>query len=507
MRGVRIPKIQDNLIDKAIAYFSPVKATRRRHARMMLALSGGYDGGSKTRRGIKTHNPLGGSADADLFPDLATLRERSRDLVRNNPLAGGAIHTTVNSVVGTGLRLNARIDHEMLGLTEIEAKEFEKKAENGFRVWANECDIERQLDFYGQQELVFRSTLESGDCFVIMPYKRRSGNAFGLKTQIVEADRVSNPGNKQDTSTMRGGIELDDYGAPIKYHIMSQHPGDNGAIKRDWKPYEAYTKSGRKAVIHLYRRLRPGQHRGVPYLAPVIETIKQLGRYTEAEIMAAVISGMFTAFIKSESGEILSPMEPTNETGATSSDDDIKLGNGAIVGLGEGEDVTFANPMRPNSGFDPFVLAISRQIGVALELPYEILIKHFTRSYSAARASLLEAWRFFSSRRVWLERGFCAPVYEAWMTEAVARGYLYAPGFESDPILRQAYLGAEWIGPTQGQIDPVKEVTAAGKRLELKLTTRNEECIALTGRDWDTKIARIKQEEKILAEGGENEST
>ncbi len=43
---------------------------------------------------------------------------------------------------------------------------------------------------------------------------------------------------------------------------------------------------------------RPGQRRGVPVLAPVIEALKQLGRYTDAELVAAVVSGLFTVFVK-----------------------------------------------------------------------------------------------------------------------------------------------------------------------------------------------------------------
>jgi len=202
--------------------------------------------------------------------------------------------------------------------------------------------------------------------------------------------------------------------------------------------------------------------------------------------------------VKSESGEGLSPMEPTDDIGGSTSDEDYKLDYGAIIEMNPGDDISMANPGRPNSAFDPFVTAIIRQIGVALEIPYEVLVKHFTSSYSAARAAMLDAWRFFKSRRSWLVHQFCEPVYEAWMTEAVARGYLYAPGFLNDPILRQAYLGAEWIGPSQGQIDPVKEVSAAEKRLKLKLTTRSEECVAITGTDWEQKVPQIKREEEMV---------
>jgi lambda family phage portal protein len=241
----------------------------------------------------------------------------------------------------------------------------------------------------------------------------------------------------------------------------------------------------------------------VPYLAPVIEPLKQLDRYTEGELAATVISSMFTVFVKSETGGTgLSPMEPTAEVGGSPGDDDFKLGSGAILNLARGEEIQTANPGRPNAAFDPFVMAVLRQIGVALELPFEVLIKHFTASYSAARSALLEAWKFFRSRREWIAQNFCQVVYEKFMDEAVALGRIKAPGYFADPLIRQAYLWADWIGPAPGQIDPLKEVLAAEKRVALTVSTMLEETMALTGGDWEDNIRQRAKEQRMLQEAG-----
>jgi lambda family phage portal protein len=273
--------------------------------------------------------------------------------------------------------------------------------------------------------------------------------------------------------------------------------------ERSWRVVPAFGRTGRRNVIHLFKTLRPGQSRGVPYLAPVIEPLKQLDRYTEAEIMAAVVSGMFTVFVKSETGGTgLSPMEPANEVGGSLGDDDFKLASGAILNLAKGEEIQTANPTRPNAGFDPFIMAVLRQIGVALELPFEVLVKHFTASYSAARAALLEAWRFFRTRREWLAANFCQTVYENWMDEAVALGRIKAPGYFADSLIRKAYLGSDWIGDAQGQIDPVKEISAAEKRIQLGVSTVTEETAAITGGDFERNIPLITKERRMLKEAG-----
>ena len=131
------------------------------------------------------------------------------------------------------------------------------------------------------------------------------------------------------------------------------------------------------------------------------------------------------------------------------------------VVLEPGEDMKFAAPTHPQTGFNVFMRSMCEQVGACLEIPADLLLMSFNSSYSASRAALLEAWKAFRMRREWIADDFCKPVYEIWLTEAVARGRISAPGFLTDPIIRQAYLGSEWIGPSQGQLDPTKEVAAA----------------------------------------------
>ena len=499
--------VSENIVDKVIRYFDPVRSNKRFQARIIGAIAGGYTGARTDRRATSQWATRGGDPDSDILFDLPTLRERSRDLVRNNPLATGAINTVCTNVVGTGIRLQARIDREVLGMSEEDADAWEANTEREWRLWAEsqECDIERTLNYYAIQDLIIRSTLENGDVFTLLPFVKRQTSPYGLKLQVIEADRICNKNNASDTATLAGGVEKEESGAPVAYHILDDHPGKlYGSTKGTWAVIPAFgSRTGRRNVIHSFKKLRPGQTRGVPYLAPVIESLKQLGNYTESELMATVVSSMFTVFVKSELGESdFAPMMPTSETGGSSSDEDMKLAMGAIVGLAPGEDITTANPGRPNTAFDPFVMAVLRQIGVGLELPFEILIKHFTASYSAARAAILEAWKFFISRRTWLSFNFCQVVYEAWMWEAVSLGRINAPGFLSDPIIRNAYLGSEWIGPAKGMINEGVEVTAADDRVNMGISTLSEETAQLTGGDWEKKHRQRIKENRMRVEAG-----
>lgn len=506
--GSRSISVRETILDRALSRVSPTIAARRLRSRLALAIAGQWYGGSTTRRSMTAWNPLTGSADADILFDLAKLRARSRDLERNNSIAAGAINTTVTNVVGTGLRLHSAIDRDILKLTDEAADAWEATVQAEWRLFfeSRELDAARTLSGQEMADMVMRQTLLNGDVFVNLPRFSRPGSPYTLKLQLIEADRVCNKSWETDTDELAGGIRRDSTGAPIEYHVLRQHPGTIRTDKRSyqWDIFPAFgAKTGLPAMLHCFRPTRPGQSRGVPYLAPIMEPLKQLGRYTEAELDAAVIASMFTVFIETESGgNFLDITNTMGETGATGTDTDLKLAPGAILGLARGEKISIADPKRPNTAFDPFVLALMRQIGVALELPFEVLVKHFQSSYSAARAALLDAWKFFSARRVWLARAFYQSVYEVWMYEAVASGRISAPGYFTNPLIRMAYHQAEWIGPSPGQINPTDEVSAAEKRLTLGLSTRSEETAALTGGDFERNARQIKKEQAILKEIG-----
>lgn len=487
-----------NVLDRAITAISPAWGKARLRDRIAIELGGGYFGGSaRGRPALSGWNPGAADADGDISPDLVDLRAYSRDLARSSALAGGAISSVVTNVVGTGLACQPTPDAEFLGLSEDEARQWIADTNREYKLWAEstDCDLTRTQNIYGLQALAFRSVLESGDVFPLLT-AAGAGRPYKLALQLIEADRVSNPNFGSDSATMTAGIEIDANGAPFRCHISSAHPGSRYRTGMTWQAVDVFgAQSGRRNVLHLFDRRRPGQSRGVPYLAAVIEPLKQLKRYSEAEISAAVISAAFAVFVKMDSEAFDSLFEGDDAkkylAGATKWDGTVPQANldnpGKAVQLLPGESVEAPALGRPNAQFDPFVNAVLRQVGVGLELPVEVLTKAFNSSYSAARAALLDAWRFYRGRRDWLATVFCQPVYEAWLEEAVAIGRIRAPGFFADPAYRRAWSGALWTGDGPGSIDPNKEISAAIDRIDAGVSTLAAESLLYDGVDWETK--------------------
>jgi len=497
-------------IDSVIATVAPQTALKRTAARQkMQILNSGYSnyGANTTKKSLIGWNYAGGSAREDINDNLSVLRQRSRDLYMGVPIATGAVKTMRTNVVGRGLMLKPTVDAEVLKLTAAQAQQLEKEITREWALWAEspDCDMARIDNFYELQQLAFLNWLASGDTLVLLPTKKRKNQPYDLRVQLVEADRLSSP-NNFDTfdNQIVGGVEVDKDGEVVAYHFSKHHPLSYANERMEWQRVEAYgEKTGRKNVLHLMCRERIDQRRGVPFLAPVIEALKQLGRYTDAELIAAVISGLFTVFIEKESNEDGEPVgSGIAEEDLIDEDDEnsLELGPGAILDLAEGEKAHDINPGRPNKNFSGFVEAICRQIGAALEIPYELLLKHFTSSYSASRGALEEAWKMFKMYRAWMANDFCQPVYEEWLAEAVAKGRIKAPGFFTDPLRRKAYCKAQWNGPARGLLNPVQEVGAAVTRVENGFSTRSAETMEMAGGDFYSNCEQLKQEEKKLKE-------
>jgi lambda family phage portal protein len=483
----------------------------------------GDAGASWVKRSVKGFLAQSGSPQQDIDLNNYTLRQRARMLYMASPVATSAIKTNRTNVVGIGLRLQSRIDREALGMSIEQAEAWQKKTEREFAIWANSkanCDATGVNDFYGMQQLALTSWLMSGDSIGLVKLGKTTPlNPYAFRLHIIEADRVATPTdlhtygllgttgiNQDNGNKIYDGVEIDNSGKIIAYYVRSTYPLEYGLTgdTTKWERIKAYQDhTGLPNVIHVMDSERPDQYRGVTYLAQVIEPLLQLRRYTESELMAALVESFYSAFIKTTAPTDEMPFNETKEVSPEMRDpNDFNLGPGTVNILNPGEDVTFGDPKRPASGFPEFIKSIAQQVGAALEIPRDLLLKEFTASYSASRAALLEAWKAFKTRREWITKSFCRPAYEIWMSEAVARGRIQAPGFFTDPVMRSAYLGSEWIGPAQGQIDPVKEMTAEVIACSEGFSTHEQSTTKLNGGDWNANIERLKRENEAL--GGDD---
>lgn len=498
----------------------------------------GYSEGGASRNSniLKMYNPLKASAKSDINANLDILRNRSADQAINTPIGAAAINNSAVHVVGTGLTLFPRMKYKLLGMDVYAAREWNKKTAEEFDLWASskDCDIFRRNNFYDLQSILYISYLTDGDSFSLFRRGLPDNNMpYSLKLQALEGNRVSNPFGRADCriidpysvemiapngNKIISGVEIDEVGAITAYWVSNKVPYDPVDIGKspEWIRINAFGEiSGNPNVLQISHDERPEQYRGVPYLSPVIKTLKQVSRYTDAELTAAIIRSFFALFFTSQNNSSsindvlgapptnnndaeLDPSEPIIDVSRY----DYGLAIGSLNALPKGVDVKSVNAGSSISVFEPFVGQLINQIAAAIGQPQEVLMKHFNSSYSASRAALLQAWEEFKLRRIWFSRDFCQPVYETWLTEAIAIGRIEAPGFFDDPLTRKAYCNAEWYGPTMSILDPVKDVTGSGLRKAYGLSTGEREAAEMTGSDFEENIEQLKMEKEMIEKAG-----
>lgn len=488
-----------------------------------ISNSGYSEGGaSQTNKALKTWRPKKLSAKSDIGANLALLRNRSNDQAINTPLGSAAIHTSAIHAIGSGLRVFPRPNGKILGLSPAETRQWSKQVAQEFELWASstECDILHRNTFYDMQWIAYLGYLIDGDIFAAMRRKPTTNNMpYTLRIQLIEGNRVGNPSmlgvgdayvesiNPTNNNRVVNGVEIDDDGAVVAYWVSNIVQGDATEIHRrqEWQRIEAYGKrSGFANIIQVCHDVRPEQYRGVPYLAPVLESLKQVSRYTSAELTSAIVKSFFSLFFTAEQGsnvaDVLNAEQDTDEPVVDVGE--YNLGPGTLNALPKGVDVKTVDASNAQSTFEAFTNQLIKQIAAAINQPYEVLMKSFTSSYSASRAAMLQAWEEYKLRRVWFARDFCQPIYEMWLVEAIATGRINAPGFFDDPVIRNAWCQTNWFGPTMSILDPQRDVQGSMLRTQAGLSTREREAAEMTGTDFEENMEQLAYEASIIEELG-----
>lgn len=279
MRKETLPDVRLTWLDRAISAFAPGAARRRYDDRVALAGKRRlYDAaaGGRNKDGW-TRGPAAGSADAAIMRDGGTLRERSRDLVRNHPLAANAVQVLVNNLVGPGIRPRAKTGN----------KARDKKVDQLFEAWSKRCDAHGHTDFYGLQALAVREMIEGGDLFAArrpLARSRRRKGAVPLEIELFEAEQLDETRvalSGEEGRRIRDGIEYDASGRRTGYWLMPEHPGD---VTPGRLTGEASVRLSVADVAHLYERQRI-QSRGVPWGVPAMMALRDHGDWQVAEMV------------------------------------------------------------------------------------------------------------------------------------------------------------------------------------------------------------------------------
>ena len=426
------------------------------------------------------------SADAELRPALRTLRERSRDLERNSDYGRRFIEIVKGGAIGAqGIRLQSRArtdngDLDTPGNNEIEA---------AFRHWSTDCSIDGRLNFIQAQQLFIQTVARDGECLVRL--LRNPGNEYGFSIQILEADRLDEEmnGRTRGGEIIRMGVQMNEWDRPTAYHLYKDHPGASDLTR----PENDHITIPANEMLHAFRKDRPSQHRGVPWMAPAMSRIRLLDVYEESEVVASRIGaskmGFFTSELDPESytGDDLDEHTPVNE-----------VSPGQFEQLPPGMDFKEFSPDPPTSAFGDFSKSILRGIASGLGVSYVALANNLEGvSYSSVRAGEMADRDHWKLVQRFVIDEFCTPIYNAWLASTMTNSVLSIPITKLDKFTRSA----EWTPRSWAWVDPQREIQSQILGLKAGVLSLAD-VQANYGRDVEELFTQLTQEQNLSSEVG-----
>ncbi|MCA0027346.1 MULTISPECIES: phage portal protein [unclassified Mesorhizobium] len=477
-----------------------------------------YEAASYSHQDLAGWLPRSVSGQSALTNERELITDRVQDIARNDGWASASMSRSLDLVVGSGWRLSVDLPATLLNLEPDEADAISDQIEEAWTAYAEDpgfwCNASRQGPMAAVLGLAYRQRIGDGEALAEICWDENRGGQFATFVKMIDPDRLSNPNNIFDTADLRAGVQLDEHGAAIGYHVRTHHPDDDavwGAGMPEWNFVERETEWGRPVMVHAFEADRAGQFRGVPPMAPILRKLKQMVKYDEAELQAALVNAVLAAFITSPGNhdDLAEAMTATDvaklnlDRLSAYKEAPPRLQGGTAHFLYPGDEVTLTQPGHPNSGFEAFFRAGLRNVASTVGLTYEQLTMDWSQvNYSSARAALLEIWRGLTARKDMFAAQFMGQIYRAWLEEYLDRRLIKlpakAPSFEAMPA---AWAKADWIGPARGWVDPQKEAEAAGMRMSLGISSLEKEC-AEQGLDWKQVTRKRGRERRFLLANG-----
>lgn len=487
------------LVDSVVSAFSPSSAVRRQHARQVLRT---YSGAESNRLTAQT-KPRNLAADTELAGPYGAdaLRAWGRQLVRDNAYAWGVVDTIVSSVVGCGI--TAQSIFETPEGEDVEDVNWQRDAK--FAAWSEVCDVNGQYTFAEMQRMAQREIVEAGEVLIHMvPTRSKEYRGISrpvpLALELVEADRLA---AEKDTYTIARdggkrivrGVEIDELGKPVAYWIYRDHPNAPYAWNRTPERIPA------DRILHLFRRDRIGQSRGVSWFAPVTSWLRDLGVYVDNELQASAVSSCFGVAIKTETppGGLLSDNGDTSDANGNRYE---YLEPGQIMHLAPNESIEDFNPSRPNSGSEPWISLMLRGIAVGTGLSYEVVARDYSKTnYSSSRTSQLEDRRRFRVWQQYLVNHMCQPIWDRFCEQAALSGDRDFPTTAELLDDRRRYAAVEWQTPTWEWVDPQNEQQASEASINGLQSTYQDE-LGKRGYSWRKVFYQRAKEEQLKRDLG-----
>lgn len=403
--------------------------------------------GVRTGRRAGGWRPASTSGNAEMGPALSRLRDNAEDLVRNNAFAAKSVRRWCRRVVGYGItpqadtgnaRVNALIDQR-------------------WKDWVPACCSDIRLNMYALQRMIVRTTFVRGECLIRL-WDRLTDDPLPipLQIQVLEPDFLDNDKTigLPNGGRIINGVQFDPIGRVEGFWLFGDHPGDSSApIPMRRGTISKFIPA--QFVIHHVPLERAGDARGVTRFSAVMNKLRDVDEYAEAEIERKKIEACLTAFIGQDEG----PDGPTAGPVAVDSDGNrIESFEPGMVMYGSpGAKPEFFAPTSSGDYSDHKKTEL-KEICAGLDQPYVVVGNDIADvNYSSYRGGLVDERDSIDEYRwLWLIPQVLDRVWARFIDKLFAMG----------EIPDQNY-GVKWNPPPFDLLD--RKIEAEADEIELRI--------------------------------------
>lgn len=465
--------------------------SRRRGTRMYASAQGGRLSGD--------WQTTTSSADSEIFASLPRLRDRSRALCRDVSYAKRAQMLVMNNVVGTGMGMQAQVYTVRGDLNTRVNDEIEELWE----CWscADSCHTGGRLDFASFERALMAQVFEAGEVFVRKHYRKFGYSEIPYALELIEAERMADNlvpttgGPRDGIRDIRMGVEVDEFYRPVAYYIRKRHPSELRFTMSSAIPPDLIERVPADQIIHLAVADRWPQTRGVPWMAPVITTFKDMAGYVEAEIVRARVQASTPWTI--ETPEDIESLGETQDDGSV----EMVVEPGIAKRLNPGEKMNAPSVTSPNPTIETFLRYLLRDVGAGLGMSYASLSGDYTQTnYSSSRLALLDdrdLWRVYQE---WFIKSFRQIVHCEWFQQAALAGAFTTFTTQDWALNREKYEAARFRPRGWSWVDP-HEVEVNRNAVRAGFMT-HQDVLAANGADLEEFIDQREKEVELTNAAG-----
>ena len=434
-----------------------------------------YYDAAKDSKLNKDWRPGLASADQAILDDLDSLMARSRSMVRNDGVSDSGRKAYLRYVIGSGITARSAARHPVTG--EM-LENYNENLDRIWNAWANNptlCDVEKTKLFTEKQALWLSEEFVVGGVFVVLGY-RPNAEGVGLVLQEIEYEQADTTIQSYGERDVRSGVEVDEYGAPIAYHLYTtSHPSE-----------EYRTESGRvpaERVIHIFRQDRIRQKRGVPWLSAVMPSIRNLAMYEQFMMMKARTEAAYHGIVEQEAtggfglpenvARQIGAVPPSTEavsTDTSANNIEVLIQPGLMPVLNPGQSIKFPTPATPNTMYQPFVMEQLKRISAGIGLDLATVARWYAEgNFSSQRQAKLELYAETDPLQKLYIHKVLTRIRNEFIEIAIKEGRLKATGYSNSPRWKDAYRTTNWQGPPKPSIDAFKDAVAARELMNLGL--------------------------------------